>query len=305
MKIFKKLFYILKFYMMYFTKTRQINAAIDNDADILILNAQVSEQYIEIPKIIWMYWEGEISEFIQQCVENIKKKNPDYEVHFLTPDSLHKFCDIDYERIKQATPQQKADLIRFQLIYQYGGIWLDATILVYENLAWIQALTEKNKTNSFAYYRAKNTTNLSFPVLENWLLASTPNNIFFKQWFDELLVAIELTPKKYIQHIKDTEQNPQEIFQKIGRLEYLVAYVVCQKVMRNTLPSMTLINCDKNAFFYQVNNKWVKEKTLIDLAINYPPPEMPRLIKLAGKERKILGHYYSKAMYLDGSLLDI
>lgn len=53
----------------------------------------------------------------------------------------------------------------------------------------------------------------------------------------------------YLQEIKETEVNYQDLFQEIGRLEYLVAYVACQKVMRYHLPSMTLINCDKNAFF--------------------------------------------------------
>jgi hypothetical protein len=30
----------------------------------------------------------------------------------------------------------------------------------------------------------------------------------------------------------------------------------------------------------------MKEKVLIDLALNYPPVEKPKLIKLAGKERE-------------------
>jgi mannosyltransferase OCH1-like enzyme len=126
-----------------------------------------------------MYWEGSLSGFVEKCVEQVKKTNPDYEVYFLTPDTVKNFCDIDFGRFPKATPQQKADLLRFELIYQHGGIWLDASILVYESLDWIQELIAKNHTNSFAYYRAKNTTLKNFPVLENWLLASE-KNIFFK-----------------------------------------------------------------------------------------------------------------------------
>ena len=288
---------------MYSNKTRGINEAIDNYADILVLNPDEQDEII--PKIIWMYWEGKLPKFVQKCVENIKNKNPDYEVNFLTPDTVHSFCDIDYARLVHATPQQKADLIRFELIYQYGGIWLDASIIVYESLSWIQDLVIKYNTNCFAFYRAKNTINPKFPVLENWLLASTAKNIFFRQWFDELSSAIEMGPKAYIQQIKNSEVDAKDIFQEIGRLEYLVAYVAWQKVMRTPLPSMTLINCDKNAFFYQVKNKWMKEKVLIDMALNYPPSELPKLIKLAGKERGILSRYYDKGMYLKGTLLDI
>ncbi len=288
---------------MFSYKKREMNDAIDNYADMLVLNS--NEQNSIIPKIIWMYWEGELPLFVEKCVENIKNKNPTYEVNFLTPQTVHNFCNINDSHLKNATPQQKADLIRFDLIYQFGGIWLDASTIVYENLDWIQDIISKNKTNSFAYYRAKNTTNSQYPVLENWLLASTEKNIFFKKWFDELYLAIKFGPKAYIQQLKDTEENYQDLFQEIGRLEYLVAYVACQKIMRENFLSMTLINCDKNAFFYQVKNKWVKEHTLIDLAINYPPPELPKLIKLAGKERGILSQYYTKGMYNKGSLLDI
>ena len=303
MKIFKKIFYLLKFYTLYSNKKRGVNPAIDNEADLIVLNPTTPDAVI--PKKIWMYWEGPLAGFVEKCVEQVKKTNPDYEVHFLTPDTVKSFCDIDFSRFPKATPQQKADLLRFELIYQYGGIWLDASTIVYENLDWIQALVKKTRTHSFAYYRAKNTTIKTFPVLENWLLASAAKNPFFKYWFDELVTAIELTPKAYLQKLKETEPNYQDLFQHIGRLEYLVAYVACQKVMRQHLPSMCLINCDKNALYFQVKHQWVKEKVLIDMAIHYPPAEMPKLIKLAGKERKTLSHYYEKGMYLEGSLLDI
>lgn len=47
----------------------------------------------------------------------------------------------------------------------------------------------------------------------------------------------------------------------------------------------------------------MKEKVLIDLALNYPPVEKPKLIKLAGKERGILSRYYSKKCILTTRLL--
>lgn len=288
---------------MYSSKKRDVNDSIDNYADIIVLNPSVENAVI--PKKIWMYWEGNLPEFVEKCVEQIKKKNPDYEVYFLTPDTVKDFCDIDYERFQHATPQQKADLIRFELIYQHGGIWLDASTIIYESLDWIQELIRENRTSSFAYYRAKNTTITEFPVVENWLLASAEKNIFFKEWFNELAKAIEMSPKAYLQQLKQTEQQYQDLFQQIGRLEYLVAYVACQKVMRYHSPSMTLINCDKNAFFYQLKSNWMKEGVLIDMAINYPPENRPKLIKLAGKERKILSRYFAKKMYFQDSFLDI
>lgn len=292
---------------MYIREKRGKSLAVNNSADILVLNPELISVRDQIPKIIWMYWEGKLPVLVNRCMERVKELHPDYQVYILNPSNIGQFSSLDFELpvVQKATPQQRADLIRFDLIYQYGGIWLDASTIVYEKLDWIIQLVNQTKTQSFSYYRAKNTTKPDFPVIENWLLASVQHNIFYKYWFDELYYAIEMGPKYYIEQIKVQESNYQDFFQEIGRLEYLVAYVACQKVMRRIPVSMVLINCDQNAFFYQVKNKWSKEKVLIDMAINIAPDEYPKLIKLAGKERKILDLYYTKAKYFPGSLLDI
>lgn len=302
MKIFKKLFYLAKFNLMYYYKIRHVNNKIDNYAGMLIFNP--FDKRIELPKKIWIYWEGQFPDFVEKCVENIRVKNPSYEVYLLNPENVSLYSQIDFSQLMEATPQQKADLLRFDLLYHHGGIWLDASIIVYESLDWIENIMQKNKTEVFAYYRRKNTTNVNYPVLENWLLAGVENNLFFKNWFDELYLAIQKKPKNYIQEIKNTEKNTKDIFQRISNLEYLVAYVACQKVLRKSFPSITLIDCDENAFYYQVKNRWVKEKILIDMAVNYPAEEYPKLIKLAGKERNYLCRYYDKGMYFKDSYID-
>lgn len=302
MKIFKKLFYLAKFNMMYYYKVRHVNHSVDNNAGLLVFNPV--EKKIELPKKIWIYWEGNLPEFVGKCVQNIRDKNPSYDVFLLNPENVDQYSQMDFSKLQNATPQQKADLLRFDLLYHYGGIWLDASIILYESLDWISDLMVQNKTESFAYYRRKNTTNLNYPVVENWLLASVKDNVFFKHWYDELYLAIQQTPKLYIQDIKDTEKNPKDFFQRISNLEYLVAYVACQKILRHTFPSLTLIDCDENAFYCQVKNRWVKEKILIDMAINHRGEISPQLVKLAGKERNYLCQYYDKNMYFPNSLLD-
>jgi len=289
---------------MYYYKIRENNASVNNYAGQLVFNPNETDIYI--PKKIWIYWEGDFPELVNTCIDNIRHKNLNYEVILLNPENVNQYSNINFNEINSATPQQKADLLRLDLIYHYGGIWLDASILVYENLDWIQNLLQETKTEIFTFYRKKNTLNLNSPIIENWLLAGQQNNPFFKLWFDELYLAIQQTPKKYIEEIKSNKENAKKIFQKIGNLEYLVAYVACQKIIhQHGMPSITLIDCDQNAFFYQVKNKWIKEKILIDFAINYPPNEVPKLLKLAGKERKALNHYFLKKQFFEKSFLDI
>ena len=136
MKIFKKLFYRCLFTLKFLQKNRQKNENIDNFADLIVLNPITNTEIQDIPKIIWMYWEGPLPKLVGRCMQRIQEMHSDYQVNILGPDSVQSFCSFDFQQaiIQKATPQQRADLIRFNLIYQYGGIWLDASILVYEKL---------------------------------------------------------------------------------------------------------------------------------------------------------------------------
>mgnify|MGYP006392194103 CR=1 FL=1 len=103
---------------MYYYKIRHNNACVNNYAGKLTFNPVVSKQ--EIPKKIWMYWEGEFPDFVKKCINNIREKNPDYEVNLLNPENISNYSTIDFNTIQNATPQQRADLLRFDLIYQYN-----------------------------------------------------------------------------------------------------------------------------------------------------------------------------------------
>ncbi|PZO87490.1 MAG: hypothetical protein DI631_15050, partial [Acinetobacter johnsonii] len=188
MKIFKKLFYILKFYTLLNLKQRNKCDAIDNYADQIVLQAKLENQDIQLPKKIWIYWEGNMPALVQHCIDRIEKLHPDYTVNLLNPKNVADFISFDLTSpiLQKATSQQRADLIRFDLIYHYGGIWLDASIIIYKKLDWIEKLIQQTQTQSFAYYRKKNTILADYPVIENWLLASVAHNPFYQLWFKEL-----------------------------------------------------------------------------------------------------------------------
>ncbi|NUE94710.1 hypothetical protein HUN10_17660, partial [Acinetobacter seifertii] len=152
--------------------------------------------------------------------------------------------------------------------------------------------------------RAENTTIKDYPVIENWLLASEKENIFFKKWLDELSYALKLGVKNYISEIKNTKQNYLEYFQNIGLLEYLVAYVACQKVLREIPNSISLINCDKNAFLYQNIDLKCNIYFIEALVLKERPDQMPHLIKLIGSDRALLTPYVLKNKFKNNSFLD-
>lgn len=143
---------MLKFYIMYFYKIRGTNLKIHNYANMITLNPKPEE--VKIPKLIWLYWEG-MYHYLWKMHRKYKANKCKLWGSFLTPTTVDQFIQIDFDSLNIHLPQHKADLIRFKLLYVYGGIWLDASIIVYENLDWIQELVSQNQTESFAYYRKK------------------------------------------------------------------------------------------------------------------------------------------------------
>lgn len=306
MGFIKKLVGISKFNFNFAFDHCSENSNFDNFNQTLVLNPLPSshQKLIPlIPKKIWIYWQGQDCLLVQKCVEKIRLLNPEFELHFLNQETIKQYSQIDYDYFPNISPQLKSDLIRLDLLTVHGGYWLDASILTYDHLGWIQTLINHNQTASFGYYRKKNTTIPEFPVIETWLLATPPKNNFFSAWRNELLNVIEKTPKYYIQELKKNLKNVEDYFQNIGMLEYLCAYVAAQRIMRDHPPSITLINCDKNAFFLQTQNRWNKYKVLDALAIQHKPEQMPKLIKLVGKERRLINTYYAKGKYKAHSLL--
>lgn len=299
----RKLFRFLLFNLRFYKNVRYKNLDSENFADPIILNP-IDNNQVDIPKIIWMYWDSEVPKLVNNCFRQVQQLNPEYQIYILNSDLISDFCDLDFSIYENLTPQQRSDLLRFYLLYHYGGIWLDASVITYTNLDWIIDYCIENKTSTFAYYRAANVTVKEYPVIENWLLASEKGNIFFKHWLDELSYALQLGVRNYIAEIKNTRKNYSDYFQNIGLLEYLVAYVACQKVLRETPVSISLINCDKNAFLYQNIDLKCNIYFIESLVLKYRPERMPHLIKLIGSDRNLLTPYVLKNKFKNNSFLD-
>ena len=100
-------------------------------------NREVSTK---IPKIIWTMWqqgEAQMPETVRASMKTIKDfaERNGCEFILLTNENLVDFIDIPTDIIekykrKELTAAHYSDIIRFSLLYQYGGIWMDATLFV-------------------------------------------------------------------------------------------------------------------------------------------------------------------------------
>lgn len=93
-------------------------------------------------KNIWVFWntgEKNLPPIVRLCLESIRKHASGAKVHLLTMDTLSDYITIpDYimDRYKkgQMTLAFLTDYMRISLIEKYGGLWLDATIFVSQDI---------------------------------------------------------------------------------------------------------------------------------------------------------------------------
>ncbi len=84
---------------------------------------------MSIPKIIHYCWFGhnEKPELILKCIESWKKYCPDYEIIEWNEDNFDvNFCSYSKKAYEQKRWGYVTDPIRFKIIYEHGGIYMDA-----------------------------------------------------------------------------------------------------------------------------------------------------------------------------------
>lgn len=87
-------------------------------------------------KIIWQFWDGKAApEVVQICFNSVEKYKEDYEIIRLNDKNISEYLDLpDFIFEKRKNSEFKyaffTDLLRLALLDVYGGIWIDATILL-------------------------------------------------------------------------------------------------------------------------------------------------------------------------------
>ena len=110
------------------------------EAQLVDSSNEKEEETTEFPKIIWTMWqqgEAQMPETVQASMKTIKDfaKRNDCEFYLLTDENLADFINIPIDitekyKKKELSAAHYSDIIRFSLLYQYGGIWMDATLFV-------------------------------------------------------------------------------------------------------------------------------------------------------------------------------
>ena len=139
------------------------------------------------PKIIHQIfglWDNKIPSEIQKRMDTWKRLHPEYKYILWNKKTCRDFIKEKfdwflpiYDAYKYHV--QRADSIRYFILYKYGGIYSDIDL---EPIKCITPLLEKYKNKGCILYRSPNSD-----MLTNDFMISKPKNIFWKKMIYELI----------------------------------------------------------------------------------------------------------------------
>lgn len=266
-------------------KLLDYNPELENDLDIVTHQKDVGA----IPKKIWMFWAGTtLPDEIQSFVNKITVENPDYKLTVVNSVNLQQYLPgLEFTRSEMLVAH-KSDYIRLELLFRYGGIWLDATTILNRTLDDFIAVNLHHRYDMVAFYRDVSTVDKRYPIIETWFMAAPPNNDFIKRWLHFFRPIIELGAAEYFRQLK-TRPDYEQVVQRITDPAYLILNIAQQLAVREfSQYNFYLRRSEANAFYYQRLVNWNAVKLSRMMMVDNVANVLPPLIKLTGLDRKFL-----------------
>ncbi len=119
------------------------------------LNKKTNLDECSIEKNVFIFWWDGLEsapEIVKKCFDSVCKYHPDSNVICIDKDNYQNFTDIDAKIIKdfkkdKISVQTFSDILRFNLLKNNGGVWIDSTILFLSELNLLEDLKDKSFTS--------------------------------------------------------------------------------------------------------------------------------------------------------------
>jgi len=249
----------------------------------------------ELPRTVWIFWDSEeLPSDINAIITNNKKiLTEDWTINLVNNVNLNTYLSantfpLNYESL---SVQAKSDYIRLMLLNKYGGVWLDASIVINSKSEFDKLFTmaEKSHADLLAFTLGdKETKHEYHPFIENWFLIAPKNSKIIRLWLAEFKKAIDMGFDDYDNHIKRTV----DICEKIkGFGTYLTIHKCLQSVLQTQCetwkPTLILQRAEDTMFKLNGDCEW-KEECIKNKFDNEPDAvrKIP-YIKFTGLQRKV------------------
>lgn len=136
-----------------------------------------------VPNIVWVCWFQGVDEapaIVQKCVESVKDLEG-YEVRILDSTNLLQYTDLPrfiIEKWKSGIIRDAhfSDLLRIDLLYKFGGVWVDSTVLLTSD----KLPTYVTESQLFLFQSLKPGRDGKAIYLSSWLMSTVKGHpVFF------------------------------------------------------------------------------------------------------------------------------
>ncbi len=196
----------------------------------------------EDEKIIWQYWaqgtdSESVPEIVRICFESVDKFKGNYRVIRLSDDTISEYVDLpDFILWKKNNHPEFtitffSDLLRIVLLHVYGGIWMDATILLTDSLP-----QKYSEMEYFLFQRSEDEKHKKY-----WMKADP----FYFNWQPEFKVNILSSiifarkSSKVIQTLLDIMLLFWEKSEKLSY--YFTMHVIYHEIITRKIPELKCV----------------------------------------------------------------
>ncbi len=267
-----------------------------------------STGFDNIPSLIWTYWHDENPPLVVQlCLENWKRFNPDYQITMVTAATIGQYIDDVPSNLGTLHVTKQSDWLRLALLQKYGGVWLDASIILTEPLDnWLVPILNSSQSSFFAFHLERYNVDKRYPLIENWFLAAKVDDPFIRDWISVFRTkVIDEGTENYIHGLEKANLLSQYA-QRVGSPYYHTMHIVAQQLIQQPGAEsnyyLILGKAEDSAFKLQANSGWRRLRLFWRLLI-LRDKNLPPLIKLRGGERRKLEWYLSRRLYLKTSTI--
>ena len=127
--------------------------------------------------LLWFLGFDNAPDVVSHCVQSWKHYNPDWKIVLLDASTIPDYVSVDsYPGIEKC---HLADIIRMELLYQYGGLWTDATTFCHKPLNdW---LPEYTREGFFVFDKP------GHMFISNWFIYADKSNYILSQWYHKTM----------------------------------------------------------------------------------------------------------------------
>jgi len=221
-----------------------------------------------LPKTVWMYWDTvELPPLIQRIRENNLARLNGWKINYLNQTNIANYIAAEEypKKFDTLISQHKADWIRLTLLSKYGGIWMDAAIIINDINAIDRLYHDSLAINSqftgfsFKNYETNSQSNKGLSLyVENWFIMAPINSIIIKLWLTQFEGAIHMGFENYRIFLEGKNVDTSKIFdaakpEDVYLTQHACLQYVMQKQIELPLPPMIILPAENDMLKIRYN----------------------------------------------------